>query len=854
MIIFADSKQNRKNKIMGNMTKEEFLNAIKNAKDYIIHFLDILVCIWILAFLIRPTFESTVTDWICPYLDKVFSINKELKCVFDLIFCVIIIRLTFRILHSVPKRKIGTVRLVQPIVLLCIITTYWIYYRLIHPMWSYFMIFNSSIAYIDIIVLFIVISCFYLICYACIYKVNGATDQINKGTKLTFDDPIQKIDEDILNRKSFAKNFANRIKDLETKHGARSVAIVSPWGYGKTSFINLVCGYLKNDKKYIIIHFSPWHFNPGTNITNKFYEQVVDEFADINYTLSKWIKEYASFLEKTKLSFVPKFIHRTKPSIIKIGNRLNLLGFKVLIVIDDFDRLNSDEIEEVFRLIRGSANIPSFIFLSAFDKKYIQETLRKSSKAITEHYIEKFFELEFNLPDYDKKALEGRILSITNQFLLEQDKELFKEYISSESIFFETPAPYEILGNLRCIYRWLNNIQIKYDILKGECQISDLADLELLNMIYPDVYELLRTEYNRFLIKENGVYHLWNKEKADESSRWLYQMQHKDIYEEDKVKIITGQHMENLGLIMKRLLPISYHPYPNAFNNPYYTHRYFYQILQSTEISQSDFNKLLNKDFEGIKYFVDMDTEECYAQSLRLKCFEDDGTDANRSEKILHLIFYAAKSYKNFGCTPHIIDKHLSTASSSEDEKKKLLNVLAHENRFSLFVLSLFSYSQYGGRYFWSSLLTNEEMDTLLADMIKYAIEDKYKFQDILHIYDLTFKREFCANEATGKKTEVYKPIEKVSKIFKKYIAENFADIMPNLIQYDSQKNDDSFYLLGDFVTLWNNWNEFKNYCVNNGCSILEDNVTGEFCSFWEIYIENNKQSVQFTFSHINTR
>lgn len=33
MIIFADSKQNRKNKVMRNMTKEEFLNAIKKAKE-----------------------------------------------------------------------------------------------------------------------------------------------------------------------------------------------------------------------------------------------------------------------------------------------------------------------------------------------------------------------------------------------------------------------------------------------------------------------------------------------------------------------------------------------------------------------------------------------------------------------------------------------------------------------------------------------------------------------------------------------------------------------------------------------------------------------------------------------------
>lgn len=33
IIIFADCKQNRKNKIMRKMTKEEFLSAIKKAKE-----------------------------------------------------------------------------------------------------------------------------------------------------------------------------------------------------------------------------------------------------------------------------------------------------------------------------------------------------------------------------------------------------------------------------------------------------------------------------------------------------------------------------------------------------------------------------------------------------------------------------------------------------------------------------------------------------------------------------------------------------------------------------------------------------------------------------------------------------
>lgn len=65
-------------------------------------------------------------------------------------------------------------------------------------------------------------------------------------------------------------------------------------------------------------------------------------------------------------------------------------------MIDDLDRLDADEILEVLKLIRNTANFPYLKFVVACDRKYVIEQLR--SRAIDEKYLEKIFMVDFQLP------------------------------------------------------------------------------------------------------------------------------------------------------------------------------------------------------------------------------------------------------------------------------------------------------------------------------------------------------------------------------------------------------------------------------------------------------------------------
>lgn len=60
------------------------------------------------------------------------------------------------------------------------------------------------------------------------------------------------------------------------------------------------------------------------------------------------------------------------------------------------DRLGADEIFEVLKLIRNTANFPFIIFIVTFDKTYVINQM--GSKNIPASYLEKIFMADFILP------------------------------------------------------------------------------------------------------------------------------------------------------------------------------------------------------------------------------------------------------------------------------------------------------------------------------------------------------------------------------------------------------------------------------------------------------------------------
>ena len=58
-----------------------------------------------------------------------------------------------------------------------------------------------------------------------------------------------------------------------------------------------------------------------------------------------------------------------------IETELRQLKKPVLVVIDDIDRLNIDEIRDIFRLVRLTGSFPNIVYLLAFDRARVEQAL-----------------------------------------------------------------------------------------------------------------------------------------------------------------------------------------------------------------------------------------------------------------------------------------------------------------------------------------------------------------------------------------------------------------------------------------------------------------------------------------------
>lgn len=126
------------------------------------------------------------------------------------------------------------------------------------------------------------------------------------------DKPIEKIEEDLLNRVEFSHKLADTI--IEWKHdNSWVIALTGNWGIGKTSVKNLIVSKIKQDEpKSITIDFSPWEWSSQDLIVSAFFKEIATKLE-----ISDESKEHKELAEKirTYLYYLNNITILTKPVI-----------------------------------------------------------------------------------------------------------------------------------------------------------------------------------------------------------------------------------------------------------------------------------------------------------------------------------------------------------------------------------------------------------------------------------------------------------------------------------------------------------------------------------------------------------
>jgi hypothetical protein len=305
--------------------------------------------------------------------------------------------------------------------------------------------------------------------------------------------PVAENGEDLLGRRPFVEALASRIL-LEQP---LIIAVTAPYGDGKTSFLNLVVGEIrKADARDmpIIVKFSPWLASNSNMLVISLLNSIVGEINKSYFVpgLRRDAAEYA----RTLLSVIPKLDSLkgilSEPSqedrIHGLTNRISATGRRVLVILDDLDRMEAKELETVFKVLRGSETFVHFTFVCSFDRTELVRLLEATRpRQDVSTFIEKFFQLLIPLPPVDS----GQLQAVFSQKL---DEILSRNELSNEVAQATLGEIWERGGgtyflNLRRIKLFLNKVDHSLARIGREVNIADFVRLELVRDIAPSVYD-----------------------------------------------------------------------------------------------------------------------------------------------------------------------------------------------------------------------------------------------------------------------------------------------------------------------------------------------------------------------------
>ncbi|MBP0590388.1 hypothetical protein J8I87_11820 [Paraburkholderia sp. LEh10] len=319
------------------------------------------------------------------------------------------------------------------------------------------------------------------------------------------------------------------------------MAIDGPWGAGKTSLLNFIRHYLSstdsdpadktNARPPVLVDFNPWWFSDREHLAAQFLSQfrtrfpsenrllmvaanALADYADaIGTAVSSSISAGAGFpipLLKEASASVLRLFRRQRKDVqalkAEISDAIEKSDQRFVVFVDDIDRLTPEDMREVFKVIKAIADFPNVIYILAFDRRLVSESLQVALGINDGHaYLEKIVQAQFALPAVSR----GLVL---DKFVADLER-LFGEFGENEigvdpkhwaNVLHDGISP--LIETPRDVVRAVNALMVTFPGLRGEVNPVDFIALECLRVFVPDAYQFVRDNKDKFtgLVPERG--------------------------------------------------------------------------------------------------------------------------------------------------------------------------------------------------------------------------------------------------------------------------------------------------------------------------------------------------------------
>jgi len=651
---------------------------------------------------------------------------------------------------------------------------------------------------------------------------------------------------------------------------------------GKTSFFNLIKSNLSSDD-HIIIDFNSWNSSSPKAIIQDFFDSLQEELRPYYSSLAQQIVKYSDKLAALNDNSLTQSIKATAGILAgdnsissfhsEINKKLKKIDKKIIIFIDDLDRLDKHEILEVMRLIRNTANFYNTIFLVAYDRDYVLKAISEFNPHNFQSFLEKIFQLEINLPYFNSNVFKDK--------LAQNLKELLPDYLypTVEETLFGQPYRNEIditkwISSIRDVTRLSNSISVTMQGLQGEVYFKDFLYLQLLRLKYPSIYEEISKNYtNYFKTQERGrikhQYFLKVIERYnDQNKRYSYVLE-EHLHNNLDQFLISASSVKDIIELLDELFNKHTYDWHGKFDHlsvvyPLHFRKYFTYNLTNGNLSYIEFTKARAASQEEFNRFI----ASCVKKGLQLELmvnFENIRDFDNREdfEKVIKGIFHYAneKAQAPYNSLSRIVGYDANDLKNKLSDydcsiSRKYYDSSTPSPAYKSFFRSLFEGAKFPysfESYTIGNWLDNnaEQLPLSIDELAEIAINYLEQYSNRIEKIDDHLWRLLNYCKLTNRENAVKEEVlpERAKTIFRNFIVTKDIDgFLFSMINPDRIDNG-KFKLSNYILTFWNSWEDFL--------TVLEANnkhwkYIDEFIEFYKQVSSNGFESaVVFNFKII---
>jgi predicted KAP-like P-loop ATPase len=338
------------------------------------------------------------------------------------------------------------------------------------------------------------------------------------------DRPLNEDGTDLLGFSPLANQLAAALISGTTSEGL-VIGIQGKWGSGKSSLVSLTTKALRDqggDEAPSILVFRPWLIGNRDALLAALFSELADTVAKIKLSVGDATQStlrgidstaeslrsygrrlgslapiaqfadavgvpYASWASKAlkgikEASKTPdsKPLSETKKIIDKA---IKELPRKIVVFVDDLDRLEPSEIAEMLRLVRSVADFENVTYILCYDEDVLARAIQDTMKVVDGRaFMEKLVQVAVRIPAPEPFLLRKLLLNGLSKFANTRTEDEARRL----NIVVDSVGPR--MDTMRSVKRVLDAVRFAWPALDGRVDLGDYLWLQIIRATMPELF------------------------------------------------------------------------------------------------------------------------------------------------------------------------------------------------------------------------------------------------------------------------------------------------------------------------------------------------------------------------------